>query len=175
MAGLGVRRARPGCFRDRTFVERMERPGQIIVFTLDDRLYGLRLSAVERVVRMVDVTPLPQAPDIVLGVIDVQGRIVPVVNLRRRFRLPERPASVHDQIILAHTARRPVALVADAVHGVREHTAPVKAAADILPGIEHVEGIVKLDDGLILIHNLDRFLSLDEERSLDRALSGGEA
>lgn len=151
----------------------MERPGQIVVFALDDRFYGLRLSAVEQAVRMVDVTPLPQAPDIVRGVIDVQGRVVPVFDLRRRFCLPQRPASVHDKLILAHTARRPVALVVDAVHGVREYTAPVMAVADIVPGSEHVEGVVRLDDDLILIHDLDRFLSLDEERALDRALSGG--
>lgn len=147
----------------------MGRLGQIVVFALDDRCYGLRLSAVVRAVRMVDVTPLSQAPDIVRGVIDVQGRVVPVFDLRRRFRLRQRPVSVHDQIILAHTARRPVALVVDVVHGVREHIAPVMALADIVPGIE---GVVRLDDGLILIHDLERFLSLDEERTLDRALSG---
>lgn len=151
----------------------MDRSGQIVVFALDDRLYGLGLSAVERALHMVDVTPLPQAPDSVLGVIDVQGRIVPVFDLRRRFRLPQRPASVHDRILLARTARRLVALVADAVHGVREHTAPLAAAADIVPGIEHIEGIARLDDGLILIHDLDRFLSLDEAQSLERALPDG--
>lgn len=163
-----------GDFFGMTFRARMEQPGQIVVFALDDHRYGLHLSAVERAVRMVDVTPLPRAPDNVLGVIDVQGRVVPVFDPRRRFLLPPRPVSVHDQIILARTAHRPVALVADAVHGVRELTAPVAVAADILPGIEHIEGIVRLDDGLILIHDLDRFLSLDEAQALDRALSDGE-
>jgi len=80
---------------------------QLVVFTLDDRRYGLALSAVERAVRMVDVTPLPQAPQIVLGVVNVQGRVVPVVNLRRRFRLPERDFALADQLLIARTARRP--------------------------------------------------------------------
>jgi len=144
---------------------------QLVVFTLDDRRYGLPLSAVERAVRMVDVTPLPQAPQIVLGVVNVQGRVVPVVNLRRRFRLPERDFALADQLLIARTARRPVALAADAVTGVLEYTAQEAAGArDIVPGIEYVEGVVKLPDGLVLIHDLDRFLSLEEEAALGRAI-----
>ena len=144
---------------------------QLVVFTLDDRRYGLPLSAVERAVRMVDVTPLPQAPQIVLGVVNVQGRVVPVVNLRRRFRLPERDFALADQLLIARTARRPVALAADAVTGVLEYSAQEAAGArDIVPGIEYVEGVVKLPDGLVLIHDLDRFLSLEEEAALGRAI-----
>jgi len=76
-----------------------------------------------------------------------------------------------DQIVIAHTARRPVAWWLDAVAGVLEYPErEAVAAQDILPDAGYVEGVVKLKDGLILIHNLDRFLSLDEEASLDRAL-----
>ena len=77
---------------------------RLVVFTLDDQRYGLPLSAVERVVPMVDITPLPKAPDIVLGVVDVQGRVIPVVNLRRRLRLPERDIALTDQLVIARTA-----------------------------------------------------------------------
>ena len=111
-------------------------PNQLIIFTLDDQRYGLPLSAVERVVRMVDITPLPQAPDNVLGIINVQGRVIPVINIRRRFRLPERELALTDQLVIARTARRPVALVADAVTGVHEYAEQEAVAAqDILPGV----------------------------------------
>lgn len=144
---------------------------QLVVFTLDDRRYGLPLSAVERAVRMVDVTPLPQAPQIVLGIVNVQGRVMPVVDPRRRFRLPARDFTLIDQLLIARTARRPVALAADAVTGVLEYSAQEAAGArDIVPGIEYVEGVVKLPDGLVLIHDLDKFLSLEEETALDRAI-----
>jgi purine-binding chemotaxis protein CheW len=120
---------------------------------------------------VVEVTPLPQAPDIVLGVVNVQGRVVPVVNLRRRFRLPERAIALTDQLVIAHTTRRPVALVVDAVTGVLEYSGrEAVGARDIVPGMEYVEGVVKLEDGLVLIHDLDRFLSLDEATALDRAI-----
>ena len=148
--------------------------GRVAVFTLGDQRYALPLSAVERVVRVVEVTPLPQAPDIVLGVVNVQGRIIPVVNPRRRFRLPERDIALSDQLVIAHTTRRPVALVVDAVTGVLEYSGrEAVGARDIVPGMEYVEGVVKMADGLVLIHDLDRFLSLDEVTALDRAIESG--
>lgn len=149
----------------------MEKPSRLVVLTLCDQRYGLPLSAVERVVRMVEITPLPKAPDIVLGVVNVQGRVIPVVDMRRRFRLPERAISLSDQLVIAHTARRPVALAADAVSGVLEYSEQEAVGAqNILPDIEYVKGVVKLRDGLVLIHDLDKFLSLEEGATLDRAL-----
>lgn len=147
-------------------------PAGCMVFELSGRRYGLSLASVERVARIVDITPLPQAPDIVLGVINVQGRVVPVVNVRRRFGLPDRAIALTDQLIIAHTARRPVALLVDVVTGVIDHTEQdVVAARDVLAGIDYIEGVVKLDDGLILIHDLERFLSLEEEAVLDSAMA----
>ena len=144
---------------------------RVVVFALDDQRYGLPLFAVERVARMVDVTPLPRAPDIVLGVVNVRGQVIPVLNLRRRFHLPERDFALTDQLVIARTARRPVALAADAVAGVLEYSAQQAVEArDIVPGIEYVEGVIKLGDGLVLIHDLDKFLSLEEETALERAI-----
>lgn len=147
------------------------RTNQLVVFTLGDRRYGLPLFAVDRIVRVVDVTSLPKAPDIVLGVVNVQGRVIPVINVRRRFRLPEREITLSDQMLIARTTRRPVALMVDSVTGVLEYSEQEAVAAqDVLPELQYVDGLVKLDDGLILIHNLDEFLSLEEEAVLDRAL-----
>ena len=62
---------------------------KIVLFTLDEQRYALALPSVDRVVRVVDVTPLPKAPAIVLGVVNIHGDIVPVYDLRKRFRLPK--------------------------------------------------------------------------------------
>jgi purine-binding chemotaxis protein CheW len=143
----------------------------LVVFALHEGRYGLSLSVVERIVRVVEVTPLPKAPDIVLGVVNVQGRVIPVINVRRRFRLPEREIALTNQMVIARSARRPIALVVDSVTGVLETSEQQSVAAgDVLPELQYVEGVVKLDDGLILIHNLDKFLSLDEEVLLDQAI-----
>ena len=142
-----------------------------MIFVLDERRYALPLSAVERVVRIVDVTPLPQAPEIVAGIIDIQGQVVPVVNIRRRLDLPERAPSLDDRFLVVRLLHRRIALMADAVIGVMntpsEH---IGAAETVLPGIKYFDGVLKLHDGLVLIQDLARFLSLDEEEQLEAAL-----
>jgi purine-binding chemotaxis protein CheW len=145
------------------------------VLCFDELRVALPLSFVERVVRAVYLTPLPDAPEIVPGVVNVAGRIIPAINMRRRFRLPERDIALTDQLVIAHTRQRPVALVADAISGIFDYAEPdIVGAATILPGLEYIDGVVKLGDGLILIHNLDRFLSLKEAESLDRAMAMSE-
>lgn len=143
----------------------------LVVFTLDEQRYALPLTAVERVVRVVEITLLPKAPEIVHGVINVQGRIIPVVNIRRRFRLPERELRLSDHCLIAHTTKRMVALVVDEVSGVLEPVDQAMTAAEqILPDLIYVAGVVKLADGMVLIHDLDSFLSLEEEQTLDEAV-----
>jgi len=145
---------------------------QLVVFRLDDQRYALSLAVVERVVPAVEVTLLPQAPAIVSGVINVAGRVIPVLNLRRRFRRREREISPADHFLIAHTTRRQVALVVDEVEGMLEHPdAAIVEPAQIAPGLGQMQGLIKLPDGLVLIHDLEKFLSLDEAEALDEALS----
>jgi purine-binding chemotaxis protein CheW len=147
----------------------------LLSFTLGHQRYALRLDAVERAVRIVEIVPLPQAPDIVLGVIDVHGRIIPVVDTRKRFGLPARRLTLDDHLIIARTPNRSLALLVDRVNDAIECAATdVTAAAEILPGIGYVDGVAKLADGTILIHDLATFLSLDEAAGLDAAFDAVE-
>jgi len=146
---------------------------QIVLFTLDEPRYALYLSAVERVVRAVEITPLPEAPGIVLGVINWKGKIIPVMDIRKRFNLPAREMGLDDRLIIARAAERQVALAADSVDGIRELTdQEMVSAGQSIPFTQHLKGVAKVDGDLVLIYDLDRFLSLDEEQNLDAALSG---
>lgn len=148
----------------------------LLVFSLDESRYALPLATVDRVVRAVEVTPLPKAPEIVLGVINAQGRVIPVVDVRRRFRLPTRELHLDDRFIIARTDRRLVALVSDDVAGVRElEPSTLASTKETLPFAGYLQGVAKLEDGLVLISDLDAFLSLDEERLLETALTGESA
>ncbi len=144
----------------------------VLTFALDGQAYALHLSAVQLVVQAVEISPLPHAPDCVTGIVNFQGQVVPVFNLRRRFGLPERELQLDDHIILARTTHRRVALAVDAVGGVVECAAgEMVPVAAVLPGTEYVAGVLKRPDGLILIHDLDSFLSLNEEHALETALT----
>jgi len=146
---------------------------QLVGFVLAGRNYAVSLAAVERIVHVVEVAPLPKAPEIVLGLINFAGRIIPVVDMRQRFRLPAREVGLYDQVIIARTSKREIAFIADGVAGVIEcPEAEITAAEKIVPGLEYLQGVLKLKDGLIFIHDLERFLSLEEEKSLDEAMKG---
>lgn len=144
----------------------------LVVFLLDGRRYGLVLAATERVLPMVAVSPLPGAPDVVLGVIDLHGEVVPVFDLRRRLALPAVDYGPAARLVIARTTRRRVAVAVDDVPGVVEVVGDSIIDPDaVVPGIGHVAGIAALADGILLIHDLDSFLSIDEERQLSNSLN----
>ena len=148
---------------------------QLLVFRLDGQRYALALAAVERVVRAVELTPLPGAPDLVAGAINVAGQVVPVFCIRRRLLLPQRAVAPADQLLIARTERRAVALVIDEAQGVIEcDPGEVVDAEGIVPGLEPFHGVAKLGDDLVLIHDLERFLSLEESLILDEAMERAE-
>jgi purine-binding chemotaxis protein CheW len=145
---------------------------QMVVFRLGQQRYALMLNAVERIVRAVEVMPLPKAPAIVLGVINVEGRILPVLNVRERFGLPDKEITPTNQFLIARTERRPVVLVIDEAEGIVERSsAEIIGPSRIVPGLEQIRGVIKLEDGLALICDLEKFLTLDEADVLEEAMN----
>lgn len=146
-------------------------PQQWIVFTLDEQRYALPINSVKRIVHAVEVTPLPKAPEIVLGVISLQGQVIPVVNIRKRFGLPDRELELNDHFVIAQTSQRIIALAVDVVSSVverfKEEIIPSKK---VLSDIEYIAGIIRLEDGLILVHDLHQLLSLEEVEGLENAM-----
>ncbi len=149
----------------------MSDPVQLLRFSIAGLQFALHLDSVHRVVRSVEVTPLPKAPESVLGVINIQGRIFPVFNIRKRFGIPDKEIDLTDQLIIASTIRRTVVLLVDSISGVLERSRQeITKAEKIIPGTEYIEGVTKFKNGMILIHDLDTFLSLDEEKDLESAM-----
>jgi purine-binding chemotaxis protein CheW len=143
----------------------------VFTFLLDGTRFALRLDAVERAVPAAALTPLPGAPAIVLGLLDLGGRIVPVVDIRARFNLPAREMGLDDCIIVATTARRTLGILVDAPGEVIEVAEEdIDRGSGVLLGSEYIAGVVRLDVGLVLIHDLERFLSLEEEKTIAGAM-----
>lgn len=145
----------------------------LVVFSIAGQRYALNLSVVERVVSMVEVSPLPKAPVIVLGVINFHGQIIPAIDIRRRFGHSPSQYGLTSCLLVAQTSRRKLALPVDEILGVQEVEAEiVTLPTAVFPGIGLVAGIAALPDGALLIHDLDTFLSLDEEQRLTEAFEG---
>lgn len=146
-----------------------------VPFTIEGLRMALPLENVERVVPAVEVTALPHAPGAVLGVINIRGLVIPVFDLRRRFNLPEKEVSPENKIIISNASKRTVAIVADDVAGVIEaRQEDLAEPHEVLPELDHVKGVLKTGGGLIIIQDIDRFLSIEETEELDSALKPGE-
>lgn len=149
----------------------MTRPDQIIIFTLDEQRYGIPLDLVERVVRMVEITQLPTSPGFIHGVINVQGEILPVLDLRQRLGLPQRQVELSDQLIIIRSATRSFALMTDTACQVRECTQRMLArTAEILPDLPFLSGVVKFPDGLILLQDPEVLFSPCETKAFDELM-----
>lgn len=144
---------------------------EVLVFELGEHRFALRAPDVSELLRAVTVVPLPEAPPVIEGVINVRGAVVPVLDLRARFRLPARPIDPRDHLILSWAGERLVAIRADRAVALEWLEADaIEAPADIASGTRALTGIAKVADGLLLIQDLRAFLTQTETGSLDEAL-----
>jgi purine-binding chemotaxis protein CheW len=147
---------------------------ELLVFEVGGQRYGLPAADVRELFRAVTLTPLPRAPAIVEGVINVRGELVPVLDIRGRFRLPAKPPEPSDHLIVARAGDRLVALRVDrAVELTRLEPAALERAEAVVPGVAYVAQMAKLPDGLLLVHDLKTFLSHAEASELAEALAPG--
>ena len=148
---------------------------EALLFEISAQRYALPLCDVTEVLRAVAIRSLPKAPAITLGIIDVRGEIIPVLDVRGRFALPPKPLDPSDHFLLGQAGPRRVALHVDRALGISMLAVVPLAAAGNLPGaLEHVAGIAATESGLVLIHDLHAFLSQAEAEQLEAALPGAE-
>lgn len=145
----------------------MQTVGNLVVFFIGGKRCAMRLSAVERVVRAVAVTPVTAASEAFIGVVSMPGRVIPVVDLRFRLGLPRKDIALSDRFIITRANRSALIVIADDVVGVVEYEpgelVPVRR---IFPRAASIDGVVCFTDGLSYIHNLDSFLALDAGEAL---------
>ena len=145
----------------------------VIVFELNEHRYALPLTDVREVLAIPTIVPLPKAPSIVEGVVNIRGVVVPVMDIRTRFRLPTRPPHPADHLLVARAGARLVALRVDRVLGL-ELMDPhdTQDAATITARTEYLVGVVRQRDGLVMLHDLGTFLADAEANDLDDAMAG---
>jgi len=146
-----------------------------VIFTLDDQKFALPLASVEKIARAAAIRPLPKSSDVILGVVNVQGRVIPVLDLKKRFGIPTRPIAVSDHLIIARASARVLALLVDTVQDILESDSrDITDQSAILDRIDYVGGVLRMEDGMVLINDLERLLSAEEAGELDKAIQKDE-
>jgi purine-binding chemotaxis protein CheW len=144
----------------------------VVVFTLEKQKYALPCSKVEKIINAVAITPLPHAPQKILGIINVHGKIIAVTDIRRLMELTAKSLELSDKIIITKTKKRLIAFIVDGIEELAEiEDDRIVNMKKIMSDPDVYDGTIKIKDGLILIYNAEKFLSLDEEEALDKALT----
>ena len=141
---------------------------QVVVFVMDGQRYALGLQAVDRVIRAVAVTPVPETPAFVLGVINLAGQLLPAISLRRCLGLPERPVRPEDQFMITRTAGLTLALVVDEVQALRPLVSgQAVSPEEVLPGAAcRVHRLLKLEGDIILIYDVEELFNQDDRERM---------
>ncbi|MCL4536863.1 MAG: chemotaxis protein CheW [Nitrospirae bacterium] len=139
---------------------------QLVTFTLGNEEYAVDILKVQEINRMKEITRVPNSPQYVEGVINLRGKVIPVVNLRKKFGLAERENDEQSRIMIMDIQGITMGLVVDSVSevlrvpsGIVEPTPPM--ASNI--STEFIKGIAKLEDRLIILLDMDRLLGRAEE------------
>ena len=144
----------------------------LLTFHLGSDRLAVPAADVREVVRAVAITPLPAAPGIVEGAIDVRGEIVPVLDLRERLGMPAKPLAIDEHLIIASAGKRRIAFRVDQADDLVEiDPGTVSTASAVSPTLRHTAGIVPHADGTLVIPDLAGFLTAWETDALERALS----
>lgn len=143
---------------------------QLVIFELGTELYGVDIARVHEIIRPQNVTRVPRSPAFVEGVINLRGKVIPVVDLRRRFGLPSTEPTRASRIVVVEIGEQVVGIVVDGVSEVlRVGAATIEPPSPVVAGVdaEYIQGIAKLPDRLVILLDLDRVLARDERRALE--------
>ncbi len=134
---------------------------QLVVFDLGSESYGVDIGAVREIIRMQEITAIPQTSDFVEGMINLRGMVIPVVDLSRRFGLPSRERTDESRTVVVDISGHSIGMVVDAVREVLRISVDAiepPSAAITTDGSSYLLGIVKVDDRLIILLDLEQVL-----------------
>lgn len=152
-------------------------PLRVVRFKLADEEFGVDVMRVFEVLPVPEVRPVPKAPDFVEGVVDVRDSIIPVIDMRKRFSLPERETDDPARLMIVAIGEARAALVVDSVPGVvpvAEET--VSPPPDYFRGLagRYLEGLLKDDDRMVIMLDMDEILSSKEKIALEKVVDSAK-
>lgn len=142
---------------------------QLVSFNIGEEEFGVDILKVQEINRMVEVTRVPNAPEYVDGVINLRGKVIPIIDLRRRFGMPRKEKDKNSRIIVVELGGKVLGFVVDAVSEVLRIPGSVtEPPPSIIAGIkaEYITAIGKLENRLLILLDLERVLTVDEHEEL---------
>ena len=150
----------------------MEKEHQVVGFRIGNETYGVRIGSVREIVRVPEITAVPNAPDVIEGVINLRGKIIPVMDLRKRFGSPAAQPDKKNRILVVELENKLVGLIVSSASEVlkippSEIASPGSVFAE--GESSYVTGVGKLKGRLIILLDIARLLRQSEFKKLEEA------
>ena len=144
---------------------------QLVTFHLDGEEFAVDILKVQEIIRMMDLTRVPNTPEFIEGVINLRGKVVPVIGLRQRFGLPHRECDAQTRIVVVEVAGTVAGLTVDSVSEVLRISEEIVEPPPKLVRMDrdYISGVGKLQDRLLLLLDVDRLMSDAEKQQLATA------
>ena len=147
---------------------------QLVIFKLGEEAFGVEIGMVESIIKMLPVTRLPQAPEFVEGVINLRGKILPVIDLRKRLAIPLSESTRESRMVVVALDGTTVAMVVDQVNEVlRVNDDIVEAPPSISQSVDSrfITGIAKIGEDLVILLDLSKVLDISETSQLTASVA----
>ena len=144
---------------------------QLVTFSTGDEEFGVDILKVQEIILPMAITKVPKAPEFVEGVINLRGKVIPVIDLRRRFGLKSKTQDKYTRIIVIEINQMIVGFVVDSISEVLRIPAnTVEPPPPVVAGLEseYISGVGKLEDRLLILLDLDRLLSREDVEALSQ-------
>ena len=151
---------------------------QIVSFRLANEEYGLDIMGVQEIILMGEITEIPEVPEFIRGLINLRGKVIPIVDLRKRFLLEACETTEHTRIVVVNASGSTLGIVVDAVNEVlRIEPSQIEPPPTSLVGVEqaYIKGLVKMADKIMILLNLDNILTTEDEAQISNGTAAGVA
>lgn len=143
---------------------------QWVTFRLGDEKYGINVMQVQEVLRISEIAPVPGAPTYVLGIINLRGNVVTVIDTRNRFGLVSKETDDASRIVIIETEEYTIGILVDSVAEVVDlRASDIETSPNVGndESTKYIQGVTSRDNELLILVDLNKFLSVDEKQDLD--------
>lgn len=142
---------------------------QLVSFNIGPEEFGVDITKVQEINRMVEITKVPQAPNYVEGVINLRGKVIPIIDLRKRLGVEIRENDKNTRIVVVDMDGHVMGMIVDAVSEVlRIPASTIEPAPEIATGVnsEYIQGVAKLDDRLLMFLDLSHIIDVSSLKGM---------
>jgi len=134
-----------------------------VIFSIDEQRYGLPCALVKRIIRTVEITAVPNMPEGVLGLINVHGEIILVIDIRKRLGLSSVDYRLQDALVIVESEKQTIGFIVEQVTYVENFETNFIPVKNIIKEVECADTVVKDKDGIIYILNIEKLLNKQDE------------